>query len=196
MNIIRVGLLIVTAAMVSGCLFSFNPHAQEVQQLQQQADALTARVGQLEQEAGLSSGQVGGQVVIAQGAAAVPANLAAQETAVSSARAAPSPSGGFRFPWTALQVKKALSKLLRGVTNVLTGWVEIPKRVHETTEASGAGAGFTYGVLRGVGYGFVRTAAGAYEVITFPVPAPPDFRPVMHPAYVFLCDNASPSSQP
>ena len=80
---------------------------------------------------------------------------------------------------------KAFSKLTRGFFNTVTGWVEIPKRVNETSQQSGAAAGFTWGLLRGLGYGFIRTAAGLYEFFTFPFPAPPDYQPVIQPEYVF-----------
>jgi putative exosortase-associated protein (TIGR04073 family) len=79
----------------------------------------------------------------------------------------------------------AMSKLGRGFVNTFTGWVEIPKRMYETSEASGAGAGFTWGLLRGLGYGFVRTAAGLYEFFTFPFPAPENYEPVINPEFVF-----------
>lgn len=79
----------------------------------------------------------------------------------------------------------AFMKLTRGLINTVTGWVEIPKRVAETSQADGAFAGFTWGMLRGIGYGFVRTAAGLYELVTFPFPAPPGFEPVIQPEYVF-----------
>jgi putative exosortase-associated protein (TIGR04073 family) len=80
---------------------------------------------------------------------------------------------------------KAVTKLARGAINAATGWVEIPKRIHETSQASGPTAGFTWGLLRGLGYGFVRTAAGFYELFTFPFPAPPGYEPVIQPEYVF-----------
>lgn len=80
---------------------------------------------------------------------------------------------------------KALTKLTRGFVNVVTGWVEVPKRIQETSQTSGAAAGWTWGLLRGLGHGFVRTAAGAYEVVTFPFPAPPGYEPVIQPEYVF-----------
>ena len=79
----------------------------------------------------------------------------------------------------------AIQKGMRGVVNTTTGWVEIPKRVRETGEASGYTAGLTWGLLRGLGYGFVRTAAGLYELFTFPFPAPAGYIPVMQPEYVF-----------
>ena len=79
----------------------------------------------------------------------------------------------------------AMTKLGRGAVNFATGWVEIPKRVSETSRDQGAAAGWTWGLLRGLGYGVVRTAAGLYEVFTFPFPAPPDYAPVIQPEYVF-----------
>ena len=84
-----------------------------------------------------------------------------------------------------MQTGKAFTKLTRGFVNVITGWVELPKRIQETTQASGAAAGFTWGLLRGIGHGFIRTAAGAYEFFTFPFPAPPGYEPVIQPEYVF-----------
>jgi len=80
---------------------------------------------------------------------------------------------------------RAFQKLTRGAINTITGWVEIPKRIQETSQSSGALAGFTWGLLRGLGHGFVRTAAGLYEVFTFPVAAPPGYEPVIQPEYVF-----------
>jgi putative exosortase-associated protein (TIGR04073 family) len=84
----------------------------------------------------------------------------------------------------------AAGKLVRGLANAVTGWVEVPKRVHQTSQASGAAAGFTWGLARGLGYGFIRTVGGVYETVTFPFPAPPDYRPVIQPEYVFLPDPA------
>ena len=91
-----------------------------------------------------------------------------------------------------MQPGGAVSKLGRGIINVFTGWVEIPKRVIETSQASGTAAGWTWGLLRGLGHGFVRTAAGLYEVFTFPFPAPPDYQPVIQPEFVFLQETEPP----
>ena len=84
-----------------------------------------------------------------------------------------------------MEAGKAFTKLTRGFVNIITGWVEVPKRIQETSQTSGAAAGFTWGLLRGIGHGFIRTAAGAYEFFTFPVPAPPGYEPVIRPEYVF-----------
>ena len=154
-------------------------------------DTLERRVDQVEQASLVkSSGITVQETPLGEGAtagAAVPVAPAA------SSQAAPVPH---RLPGLPMETRKAFGKLLRGLVNLLTGWVELPKRVHETTLQSGAGAGFTYGLARGLGYGFIRTAGGVYEVITFPFPAPPDYRPVMQPAYIFLCDTPEPFSAP
>ncbi|MBI3087906.1 MAG: exosortase system-associated protein, TIGR04073 family [Candidatus Omnitrophica bacterium] len=85
-----------------------------------------------------------------------------------------------------MQTAGAATKLGRGVVNLVTGWVEIPKRIYETSQTQGALAGWTWGLLRGIGRGFVRTAAGLYEVCTFPFPAPPHYATVIEPEYVFV----------
>jgi putative exosortase-associated protein (TIGR04073 family) len=92
-----------------------------------------------------------------------------------------------------MQAGGAFGKLGRGAVNLFTGWVEIPKRIHETSQASGAWAGFTWGLLRGIGHGFIRTSAGAYELVTFPFPAPPGYASVIQPEYVFS-ESAPPTA--
>ena len=94
---------------------------------------------------------------------------------------------------SSMDAGKAFTKLGRGAVNLFTGWVEIPKRIQETTLVSGAWSGFTWGLLRGLGYGFIRTAAGGYEVITFPFPAPPDYEPVIQPEFVFTNESSDSS---
>ena len=88
-----------------------------------------------------------------------------------------------------MDATKAFTKFTRGAVNVLTGWVEIPKRIHETTVLSGPPAGFTWGLIRGIGHGLIRTAAGLYEVFTFPFPAPPGYESVIQPEYVYSVDT-------
>ena len=89
-----------------------------------------------------------------------------------------------------MEAGKAATKLGRGAVNTVTGWVEIPKCINETAQESGALAGATWGLLRGLGHGFIRTVAGVYELVTFPFPAPPDYEPVMEPEYVFSDQSA------
>ncbi len=92
-----------------------------------------------------------------------------------------------------MEAGKAFTKLTRGFVNLITGWVEIPKRIQETTQTSGAAAGFTWGLLRGLGHGFIRTAARTYEFVTFPFPAPPGYESVIQPEYVFTGESADSS---
>ena len=76
-------------------------------------------------------------------------------------------------------------KLMRGLANVLTGWVELPKNIYETSVEDNVFAGLTIGLAKGVGMTIVRTGAGVYETITFPFPIPEDYAPVLEPEYVF-----------
>jgi putative exosortase-associated protein (TIGR04073 family) len=92
-----------------------------------------------------------------------------------------------------MEAGKAFTKFTRGFINLVTGWVEIPKRVQETSYNSGAAAGYTWGILRGIGHSFIRTAAGCYELLTFPFPAPPGYEPVIQPEYIFTNEPETPS---
>ena len=76
-------------------------------------------------------------------------------------------------------------KLVRGVANVLTGWVELPKNIYDTSVEENIFSGLTIGLAKGLGMGIVRTGAGIYEVITFPFPIPEDYAPVLEPEFVF-----------
>ena len=95
------------------------------------------------------------------------------------------------YPASTSQASSPTAKLGRGIANVITGWVEIPKRIAETSNTQGMAAGLTWGLLRGMGHGFVRTAAGFYELFTFPFPAPPDYEPVIQPAFVFWEESSA-----
>lgn len=83
------------------------------------------------------------------------------------------------------------TKLLRGGINLLTGWIEVPKQAYQVGQNDGALRGWTIGILKGLGIGFVRTAGGLYEAVTFPFPAPPDYAPIMQPPFAFSTEGAS-----
>ena len=78
----------------------------------------------------------------------------------------------------------ALRKLGRGLANVLTGWIEIPKNIYDTSVEENIGMGLTVGLAKGIGMTVVRTGAGIYETITFPFPLPEDYEPLLEPEYV------------
>ncbi len=82
-----------------------------------------------------------------------------------------------------------LKKLGRGLANIITCPVELPYRMGQANEESGPLAACTWGVLDG----FFRTAArmivGGYEVISFPIPFPSDYRPIIDDPEFFLQDG-------
>lgn len=83
-------------------------------------------------------------------------------------------------------VEKIGKKLGRGIVNVATGWVELPKNIYDTSvETNNPLMGITYGTLKGVGMAVVRTGAGAYDVTTFLFPIPADYKPILEPEFVF-----------
>jgi len=76
-------------------------------------------------------------------------------------------------------------KLARGLANILTGWVELPKNIYDTSVEDNIFSGLTVGLVKGVGMAIVRTGAGVYETVTFPFPIPEDYAPVLEPEFVF-----------
>ncbi len=76
-------------------------------------------------------------------------------------------------------------KLGRGIANILTGWVELPKNIYDTSVEENILSGLTMGLAKGVGMTIVRTGAGVYETVTFPFPIPEDYQPVLEPEFVF-----------
>lgn len=81
-------------------------------------------------------------------------------------------------------------KFMRGLVNIITSPLEIPRRIRRRTEGDNTLRGWTLGTTQGLGYTVVRLAAGAYEVLTFPAPAPKDYKPVLEPEYVWEEDAA------
>lgn len=77
-----------------------------------------------------------------------------------------------------------VTKLFRGIINAATGWMEIPKQMILQGQDHGPGPAFTWGLIKGVGYAVARSVVGAYEIVTFPMPIPEGYRPIMHPEYV------------
>jgi len=83
-------------------------------------------------------------------------------------------------------IEKIGKKLGRGIVNVATGWIELPKNIYDTSvETNNPLMGITYGTLKGIGMTVVRTGAGAYDVATFLFPVPQDYQPLLKPEFVF-----------
>ncbi len=163
---IRCCVFLAIAATVSGC--ATGPSTEETQQVQLQLNALQQRIDVLEQvrHPGVSSESTTSEMSFG-----------------DTTRDTSAPRSVFSFGQGS--ASGAVGKLFRGGVNLVTGWVEIPKRVQETSQRSGIAAGLTWGLLRGLGYGFIRTAGGLYELVTFPVPAPAEYQPIMQPPFIF-----------
>ena len=82
--------------------------------------------------------------------------------------------------------EKMSIKFWRGVVNVATCPVEIPKQIDTTTRDLGA-PGPLVGLLKGVLMTVYRGVGGAIEIGSFPVPAPGNYEPLLKPAYVWQC---------
>ena len=79
-----------------------------------------------------------------------------------------------------------VKKLCRGFLNATTGLLEIPKNIRDTGREDGVGMAVSYGVIKGVFHFIKRTVVGLYEVVTFPIPLPKDYEPILNdPEYFF-----------
>ena len=79
----------------------------------------------------------------------------------------------------------AAQKLGRGLGNIVTGWMEIAvsmqTRYTPQDAPTAVFTGLTYGLLKAV----ARTAVGIYETVTFALPYPENYAPVMPPLEYF-----------
>jgi len=73
----------------------------------------------------------------------------------------------------------AFTKLGRGVSNLLLGWLEIPLNVDKRYTTSDTVGSVLTGAAIGVFKGAVRMGVGAYETVTFFVPLPENFEPIL-----------------
>ncbi|MDX1973709.1 MAG: exosortase system-associated protein, TIGR04073 family [Candidatus Sumerlaeia bacterium] len=81
-------------------------------------------------------------------------------------------------------ISKMFHKLGRGVSNVLLGWVEIPKTIAKEWRRTEPFTGTIMGTIKGLGFAVMRTFAGFYEIISFPFPVPRNYEPIMYPEFV------------
>ena len=75
--------------------------------------------------------------------------------------------------------EKACVKLGRGIANTLGGWLEIPLNIYKQYQPTGRAEGFFAGTIIGLFKGVVRTVVGAYETVTFILPYPNNYGPVL-----------------
>jgi len=92
------------------------------------------------------------------------------------------------------------TKLVRGVTNLATGIGEVPKQIYLIGQKEGWVQGVSRGPFEGLGMFIARTVGGAYEILTFPIPVPSNYQPMLLPEYVWQSEPSSrltvPSAEP
>ncbi|MBN2700146.1 MAG: exosortase system-associated protein, TIGR04073 family [Methylothermaceae bacterium] len=72
-------------------------------------------------------------------------------------------------------------KFNRGVANLFTGLVEVPKNIVDASRKTNVVVGTTGGLLMGTVDTLGRTASGVFDIITSPLPT----ESVVEPAYVW-----------
>ena len=80
--------------------------------------------------------------------------------------------------------EKMAFKLVRGVANVTTSLVEIPKQSYLMVRDRGK-VGYLVGPLKGMGMAFYRLFAGVTETVFFAVPQPGYYDSMIYPEYVW-----------
>ena len=79
-----------------------------------------------------------------------------------------------------------IKKLGRGIANMLTFPLELPKGIGDANREDGPLAAASYGVLKGLFDGCVRGIVGVYETVTFLIPIPADYAPIVKDPEFFL----------
>ena len=75
----------------------------------------------------------------------------------------------------------SFTKLGRGVSNVLAGWLEVPETIRRRYSPDDVGSSIATGVAVGVLRTIMRTGVGLYETLTCPLPIPQCYRPILPP---------------
>ncbi len=70
-----------------------------------------------------------------------------------------------------------LTKAGRGVTNVITAWLEWPRRMSDSCRAPKPAQAFADALWSGSKAVALRLALGVYETATFPIPYPKEYEP-------------------
>lgn len=83
----------------------------------------------------------------------------------------------------------AWKKLGRGVCNMATFPLELPSQISKTNITDGPMAAFTWGLLKGLGMTGFRALVGVYETVTFPMPMPEGYKPILTDPEFFFEDQ-------
>ncbi|HOK09055.1 MAG TPA: exosortase system-associated protein, TIGR04073 family [Candidatus Hydrogenedens sp.] len=83
--------------------------------------------------------------------------------------------------------EKSLTKLGRGLSNVMFGWAELPLTFDKKLK-EGKPFGYLFGVVPvlGTARAVMRTGTGVFEAVTFPVTDKDvNFQPILEPEFLF-----------
>jgi len=117
-------------------------------------------------------------IVVSAAMCAVPAWAArSASTAAGQSRVRAVMDNSERYP--------GFDKLGRGAGNVLTGWLEIPLAIRRRYVSREPVTTFVTGTAVGLAKGVTRTVVGAYETVTFFLPYPNNFGPILPPLDYF-----------
>ena len=73
----------------------------------------------------------------------------------------------------------AFQKGGRGAANFFGGWLEVPLNIHQRYSRSDTAGSMFTGLAYGLFKGVVRTGVGLYEMVTFFLPYPEEFAPIL-----------------
>lgn len=83
-------------------------------------------------------------------------------------------------PQTAF-AEDAVIKLSRGIVNIVTSPLEYYVQYNLSAEGNNPLVGLLGGVFYGTGFTVARIISGAYDIVTFPIPLPKGYEPLMKP---------------
>ena len=89
----------------------------------------------------------------------------------------------------------AFRKFRRGFCNILTFHLEFMYQVEKEGAAGGNNKAMTTGIVKGISMSAMRLLAGAYEVLTFPLPLPPGYKPIMNDPEFYWTEPFSEGAQ-
>jgi putative exosortase-associated protein (TIGR04073 family) len=88
-----------------------------------------------------------------------------------------------------IRVDKMGTKCCRGVTNIATGWGELPRQFVRSAETDNPWLVFPLGLTRGLFMTVVRTVSGVIETAFFYVPFDGHYSPLLEPEYVWNAED-------
>jgi putative exosortase-associated protein (TIGR04073 family) len=80
---------------------------------------------------------------------------------------------------TGFSVEGSRDKLVRGVLNIADSVVEVPGTMMRKSHKEGIVSGMTLGMVDGIFNTAKRALAGVWEVVTFPIPIPENYEPIL-----------------